>query len=97
MYKKCTLQMVRIKRRWEFSSIGRRHAEKCHPPASGYEAVKKWVRHRFPSFRRKPESRGAKDLQRHWTPVVTGVTAKIQFPHSFYPAAPCKPSGASDV
>ncbi|MCG6534822.1 MAG: hypothetical protein L7F78_09050 [Syntrophales bacterium LBB04] len=45
--------------------------------------MKKWVWHHFPSFRRKPESRSFKGLQRRWTPVFTGVTAKTQCIHGF--------------
>jgi hypothetical protein len=35
------------------------------------------------SFRRKPESSLFKALQISWTPVFTGVTAQIQFFHTF--------------
>jgi hypothetical protein len=37
----------------------------------------------FSSFRRKPESSVFGALQTDWTPVFTGVTAEIQFFHSF--------------
>jgi hypothetical protein len=37
----------------------------------------------FTSFRRKPESSVFGALQTDWTPVFTGVTAEIQFFHSF--------------
>ena len=35
------------------------------------------------SFRRKPESSSFKALRIFWTPVFTGVTADIQFFHTF--------------
>jgi hypothetical protein len=35
------------------------------------------------SFRRKPESSVFKALRIGWTPVFTGVTAEIQFFHTF--------------
>jgi len=47
------------------------------------EGVKKLIWFFFASFRRKPESRFFKDLRIDWTPVFTGVTAEIQFFHSF--------------
>ena len=47
------------------------------------EGVKKSVRFFFTSFRRKPESSFFKALAIDWTPVFTGVTAEIQFFHTF--------------
>jgi len=52
----------------------------------GAEAVKKLARCRFPSFRRKPESSNLRKLRTAWTPVFTGVTAKMGLFHSFAPA-----------
>ena len=37
----------------------------------------------FTSFRRKPESSVLNALRTDWTPVFTGVTAGIQFFHTF--------------
>jgi len=45
--------------------------------------VKKSIWFFFTSFRRKPESSVFKALQTYWTPVFTGVTAEIQFFHTF--------------
>jgi hypothetical protein len=45
--------------------------------------VKKSALFFFTSFRRKPESSVFKALRTDWTPVFTGVTAGIQFFHSF--------------
>jgi len=39
----------------------------------------------FTSFRRKPESSVFRALRTDWTPVFTGVTAEIQFFHTFPP------------
>ena len=49
----------------------------------GGEGVKKSIWFFFTSFRRKPESRVFRALRTEWTPVFTGVTAEIQFFHSF--------------
>jgi hypothetical protein len=53
-----------------------------HPPLSP-EGVKKLISFFFTSFRRKPESSVFKTLAIDWTPVFTGVTAEIQFFHTF--------------
>jgi hypothetical protein len=45
--------------------------------------VKKLISFFFTSFRRKPESSVFKTLAIDWTPVFTGVTAEIQFFHTF--------------
>jgi hypothetical protein len=45
--------------------------------------VKKSIWSFFASFRRKPESNLFKALAIDWTPVFTGVTAGIQFFHTF--------------
>jgi hypothetical protein len=45
--------------------------------------VKKLISFFFTSFRRKPESSVFKTLAIDWTPVFTGVTAEIQFIHTF--------------
>jgi hypothetical protein len=47
------------------------------------EGVKKLVWFSFASFRRKPESSISTALQINWTPAFAGVTAEIQFFHSF--------------
>jgi len=47
------------------------------------EGVKKSISFFFLSFRRKPESSVFKALRNYWTPVFTGVTAEIQFFHTF--------------
>jgi len=47
------------------------------------EGVKKLIWFFFMSFRRKPESSVFMALRTDWTPVFTGVTAEIQFFHSF--------------
>jgi hypothetical protein len=47
------------------------------------EGVKKLISFFFTSFRRKPESSVFKTLAINWTPVFTGVTAEIQFFHTF--------------
>jgi len=47
------------------------------------EGVKKLISFFFTSFRRKPESSVFKTLAIDWTPVFTGVTAEIQFFHTF--------------
>jgi hypothetical protein len=47
------------------------------------EGVKKSIWLFFTSFRRKPESRVFKPLAIEWAPVFTGVTAEIQFFHTF--------------
>ena len=52
-------------------------------PTQGREGVIKSIRLFFASFRRKPESSVLRVLQTDWTPVFTGVTAEIQFFHSF--------------
>jgi len=62
--------------------------------------VKKSVSFFFLSFRRKPESSVFKALRNYWTPVFTGVTAEIQFFHTFgegkgggeYSDNPCSPA-----
>ena len=45
--------------------------------------MKKSIWFFFTSFRRKPESSVFKALRTDWTPVFTGVTAEIQFFHTF--------------
>jgi hypothetical protein len=45
--------------------------------------VKKSIWFLFTSFRRKPESSVFETLRTDWTPVFTGVTAEIQFFHTF--------------
>jgi len=45
--------------------------------------VKKSIWFLFTSFRRKPESSVFQALRTGWTPVYTGVTAEIQFFHTF--------------
>jgi hypothetical protein len=47
------------------------------------EGVKKSIWPFFRSFRRKPESSFFTALRIDWTPVFTGVTAEIQFFHTF--------------
>jgi hypothetical protein len=47
------------------------------------EGVKKSIWFFFTSFRQKPESSVFKALRTYWTPVFTGVTAEIQFFHTF--------------
>jgi hypothetical protein len=50
---------------------------------SNPEGVKKLISFFFTSFQRKPESSVFKTLAIDWTPVFTGVTAEIQFFHTF--------------
>jgi len=57
--------------------------KRYHPHPSFPEGVKKLISFFFTSFRRKPESSVFKPLAIDWTPVFTGVTAEIQFFHSF--------------
>jgi len=40
-------------------------------------------KHRFPSFRRKPESSLFKQLKAIWTPVFTGVTTFYEFINNY--------------
>jgi hypothetical protein len=53
------------------------------PSPSEGEGVKKSIWLFFTSFRRNPESRSFTNLQILWTPVFTGVTAEIQYFHTF--------------
>jgi len=57
--------------------------EKFPPTLSLPEGVKKSIWFLFASFRRKPESSVFRVLRTDWTPVFTGVTAEIQFFHTF--------------
>jgi hypothetical protein len=69
----------------ELSQRGKAATERNRPLPPLPEGVKKLLLFLFTSFRRKPESSVFQALRIDWTPVFTGVTAEIQFFHTFPP------------